>query len=81
MSCRTSSYAVCLENFGHGFTPLHLASINGQLDMVKRMHDQDFDLESGDCFGFTPLMCATAEGQLEVMDYLLHARTDPAREK
>ena len=54
-----------------GVTPLHLASSNGQLEVIKALAIQGIDLESSTNNGSTGLMLAVLGGQNHVVDYFL----------
>ncbi|XP_052255507.1 uncharacterized protein LOC127861166 isoform X2 [Dreissena polymorpha] len=57
------------DNFGQ--TPLHLACINGDINGVKELCEQDgVDIALADKNGKTPLMLATGRKHTAVMDYL-----------
>ncbi|CAK9056997.1 unnamed protein product [Durusdinium trenchii] len=58
-----------------GFTPLHLASEVGHLDVVDRLTEAKADLEAiGGCFSRTPLHLAAEKGHCQVVDRLLAAK-------
>lgn len=47
-----------------GMTPLHYASAEGELEVVKMlMQHEKSDVNSRDCSGWTPLHDACAEGK------------------
>ncbi|WP_410542263.1 ankyrin repeat domain-containing protein [Wolbachia endosymbiont of Tetranychus urticae] len=63
---------------GYGNTPLHIAVLNGNLDMVKYLVDEnDAKVNSKNNLGRTPLICATYTQHsklvsgLEIVEYLL----------
>eukprot|EP00913_Durusdinium_trenchii_P017336 g16302.t2 len=57
------------------FTPLHLASEVGHLDVVDRLTEAKADLEAiGGCFSRTPLHLAAEKGHCQVVDRLLAAK-------
>jgi len=62
------------------------ASLNGQLDIVKKLHDdcpecyQELHAARSENGGQTPLHGATAEGHISVMDFLLTIDTTPSKE-
>lgn len=70
-----SSCNFCLgsnKNPYRGQQPLHIASKNGDLDLVRAILEHDastLDEETGD--GETPLLLASQHGRIEVVDYLL----------
>ena len=82
-------YDICLAfieegvnvNSTHGdrnYTPLHLASLNGSLDVVKILLDNGAVMECKDKIEFTPLIRAAAQGHLPVVKLLVErgARLD-----
>ena len=52
-----------------GWTPLHIASIEGYLDMVKYISQDLEDENPADNEGDTPLDIAAQKGYLEVFNY------------
>lgn len=62
-----------------GNTALHEAALNGHLDVVKLLieNDADVNTQSFEMFRDTPLIDASANGHLEVVKYLLSHGADP----
>jgi len=54
-----------------GFSALHLASLNGYVDIVKLLLKKGAQIESRDINGCTPLWIAAAVGQIGVVDVLV----------
>ena len=51
---------------------LHIASLNGHLDLCKTFLDNhDFDIHISDNDGWTPLHCSARNGSFELFQYLL----------
>ncbi|EAY16717.1 hypothetical protein TVAG_067220 [Trichomonas vaginalis G3] len=55
---------------------LHIASENGNLNLVKSLIDCGCDKETKDKHGWTPLILASAKGHLEVVKYLISVGAD-----
>ena len=58
-----------LDNFNQ--TPLHWASAEGHVDMVKLLIKHGADVNLSDLYGFTPLHCAALEGRSSVARVLI----------
>lgn len=63
-----------------GWTPLHLAVITEELDVVKELLTAGATLDAVDGDGQTPLLQACLGGQLEVVRFLLNAGANPAHQ-
>lgn len=59
------------------YTPLHYASMQGSVDMLRMLVDAGVDVEVKDSEGRTPLLCAAGSGSAEVTRLLLEARANP----
>lgn len=66
----THGEGVTAKSGGHG-TPLHVASYEGHLDVVRLLLDHGADINSGDNDGKTPLVAAYRGNNLEAMRLLL----------
>ncbi|EAY22764.1 hypothetical protein TVAG_476930 [Trichomonas vaginalis G3] len=60
----------------YGENVLHVASINGNLNLVKSLIECDCDKEAKSDNGQTPLIYASWEGHLEVVKYLISVGAD-----
>ena len=83
VNCRTLSRLAMAEDLFYinddtiGFTPLHLASYNGCVDIVRYLiSKEDCDLNSRDRVGNTPLHLACEKGHLEVVQCLVDMDCD-----
>jgi len=74
------------KQFGDGFlhdlddlsrSPLHVAAIEGQLEILKFLVDRGQSMEACDNNGWTPLHHACHTGHMECAIYLLAAGADP----
>ena len=54
-----------------GETGLHLASMNGHLNIVKCLIDEKANIEAKDNNGATPLLLACFKGHLEILKLLI----------
>jgi hypothetical protein len=54
-----------------GYTPLHIASMNGQLDTIELLLEKGSDIEAQTCDGFTPLHIASMYRRLRAIELLL----------
>lgn len=54
-----------------GSLPLHLASLNGQLEAVKLLVNAGAEISAGDRDNTTPLICASIGGHFEIIKFLL----------
>jgi ankyrin repeat protein len=54
-----------------GFTPLHWASANGHVQVVKKLREHGADIEAMTSSGSTPLHCACFKGHVAVVNTLL----------
>lgn len=52
-------------------TPLHIAAIEGNYEVVKYLAEHGADLNTRDIEGYTPLMNATIEGNFEIVRLLI----------
>ena len=59
-----------------GYSPLHLASIQGYLDVAQYLVEEGATLDKLDHTGNTPLSVAAVNGQLEICRYLLEQGAD-----
>jgi len=60
-----------------GYTELHQAASNGDLEKVKRLlGESQADLNRQDSNGDTPLMLASHNGHVDVIDYLMEFHAD-----
>lgn len=73
------------KTFGDGFlhslddhsrTPLHVAAMEGDLEILKFLLERGQSLESGDEHGWTALHHACARGHLDIAMYLIAAGAD-----
>jgi ankyrin repeat protein len=62
---------VNIRSFSGGRSPLSLATLKGQVDIVGVLLDEGANIEAGDKFGATPLMTATEIGSLKLVEMLL----------
>ena len=60
-----------------GNTPLQIASLEGNADIVKALIEKGCKLECKNCDNDTPLIDAVENGHLEVVKLLLHAGVNP----
>lgn len=58
--------------------PLHMAALQGDLQMVRQHVAAGTDLDAYDPYGSTPLLAATTFGRTEVVRLLVEAGADPA---
>ena len=54
-----------------GFSFLHKATMEGNLELVKYLISEGANIESKDNDNFTPLHFAALEGHLNIVEYLL----------
>jgi 26S proteasome non-ATPase regulatory subunit 10 len=59
-----------------GWTPLHLAAANGQLDLCQMLLRHGANVEARDDMGFTPLLRAARCGKREVCQLLMDHGAD-----
>jgi len=59
-----------------GKTPLMVASLNGNLEIVKSLISEGADVNAKDNYGFTALMDAAFVGNLEIVELLVSAGAD-----
>ena len=59
-----------------GGTPLHWASWNGRLEVVKFLVSIGCDKEARDNYGRTPLHCASSDGHHEIVKFLVSIGCD-----
>ena len=59
-----------------GFSLLHMAAINGQLDTVKYIISKGVDINPKDSCGHTPLHMAADKGKLDVVKYIMEKLED-----
>jgi len=59
-----------------GPTPLSLAALSGQIDVVRYLVEHDADMTHASSWDFTPLRCAATNGHLQVVDYLVRQGAD-----
>lgn len=52
-------------------TPLHLAAEFGNMDICRKLIEEDADVNASNADGLTPLHMATLSGQLKIMEVLL----------
>ena len=62
-----------------GFTPLHHAASNGQLDVVRVLAYRGASIDAGDSAGMTPLMHAAHQRKVPVVQFLLERGADPGQ--
>ncbi len=60
-----------------GWTPLHLAALNGRVDIVASLLEHGADPNVQDKFGRTPLHLAALNGHVDVVRLLLEHGADP----
>ena len=61
-----------------GFTPLHAAAVQGNVESLQILHDHGANLETVfELWHATPLLCAACCGQLETIDLLLSLGANP----
>lgn len=61
---------------GPGDPPLHFASSEGDLDMVRAVFEAGADIDLNDAEGMTPLHHAALEGHVEVVEFLISMGAD-----
>ena len=66
--CKNNADIHAKDKFGE--TPLHGASSNGHLDVVKFLVDMKVDINATTFFGETPLTVAKLKGRTNVAEYL-----------
>ena len=81
ISCYLCSYILVKTGEFDGRTPLHEASLNGNLEFVKYLVNQGAVLdagvnEEGTLKGATPLILSCKEGNLKVIRYLIDSGAD-----
>ncbi len=54
----------------HGDTALHLAAVDGNLELVRMLVESGAKPETKNAFGNTPLHLASLNGHLDVVKYL-----------
>ena len=54
-----------------GFTPLHIASYPGNIELAKMLIMKGADVNGKDNFGLTPLHMASQQGHLELVELLI----------
>ena len=54
-----------------GFTPLHIASYPGNVELAKMLIRRGADVNSKDNYGLTPLHMASQQGHLELVELLI----------
>ena len=59
-----------------GRTALHFACINGNIDIVKYLHEHRADINAKDNWEFTPLHWATEKGHFNIVKYLIEQNCD-----
>jgi len=74
--CVTEPESPC----GDGDTPLHVAAIEGRLDLIKTMLPFVRNIDVRGYIGNTPLHCAACGGHADVAQYLIEHGADPRSE-
>jgi len=59
-----------VDIYGEDDNPMHKAVIEGHLDVVKILYDNDFSLEITDLFGCVPLMLASMGDRADLVDFI-----------
>jgi ankyrin repeat protein len=59
-----------------GATPLMIAALEGQVDIIKLLLNEKAEVNAKDENGWTPLMIATTNGYDEVVELLISAKAD-----
>ncbi|KAL9631888.1 MAG: hypothetical protein Q9164_005649 [Protoblastenia rupestris] len=73
LHCRVMASAFLDMRTASGRTALHLASLNGQEDVVRYLLAEGAAIETQDCNGDTPLQSASQNGHIQVVALLLAA--------
>lgn len=60
-----------------GYTPLHVASHFGQINMVRYLLGQGANVNSSTAIGYTPLHQAAQQGHVLVISLLLESKAKP----
>ncbi|MHB9148172.1 MAG: ankyrin repeat domain-containing protein [Candidatus Amoebophilus sp.] len=60
----------------NGITPLHIASVKGNIEEVQGLLSQGIDINAKDKDGYTPLHYACAVNSLEIVKCLIEAGAD-----
>ncbi|GAB5367674.1 hypothetical protein AAMO2058_001251100 [Amorphochlora amoebiformis] len=76
-SSRLSSHlpsTPCVDSSGYG--PLHLACLNGHLNMTKFLVENKVDIEAVNEEGKTPLLIASERGHVQLARCLVELKAD-----
>lgn len=79
-STLTEIYAIADPDFrtsGSGNSPLIVAAVSSQSDIVLRLLEADANANVEDKSGRTPLRCATSVGSMASMEFLLNFKANP----
>jgi len=65
-----------LSTVSSNYSPLHWASSQGYVEMIKVLIDKGYDINTQDINGFTPLHYAVASGNFSAVEYLINSGAD-----
>ncbi|KAL7947738.1 ankyrin repeat-containing domain protein [Trichoderma barbatum] len=60
----------------NGWTPIHIASQNGQIKVVELLFERGADIQAQTREGWTPIYLASLRGQTQVIEFLLEKGAD-----